>query len=99
MSAHGDVRDLIDFHRKESGLHPKTVLIGHGVAEALAGELAGKQSERLAHVYPMKTKAEFLDLILSGEAYFMGALIVVESGLMPDSQADAIDGYRQVGPC
>lgn len=85
-------------YREQTGKSPAELSIGRKVAETLADELWEEQ-QAFRFIGPQFTREEALDALLAGEMNFMGIPIAVDTLFPTPSQAEAIEGYRQVGPC
>jgi hypothetical protein len=94
----GDLRAMIRSYQVNTGRYPAELSIGQQVAEYLAEELWAEQ-QAFRFTGPQFTRKEALDAILAGEMCFMNIPISVETVFPSPAQAEAIEGYRQVGPC
>jgi hypothetical protein len=89
------IRRMAASHKDKTGRKPGVIRVGKTVACELAMELS---------ISPMTdgwhTSQEMFDRLSSGKAKLFGLQVEVCDSVFPTAaQIDAIDGYRQVGPC
>jgi len=97
VSVQDDLVTLLKAQQLATGRRPQSIRIGRHVAEALADELWREQSALFTG--PRFSRQYAMDSLLAGEMRFMGIPLTVDDTFPSQTQADAIEGYRQVGPC
>ena len=95
MNRLDDIRRMAASYKEQTGRKPGVIRVGKTVACELAMDLSMSPLPGGWH-----TPDEMFDRLSSGEVKLFGLQVeVCDSSFPTAAQIDAIEGYRQVGPC
>jgi hypothetical protein len=99
MSMLEDLRVMAGSHRAIHGREPMRLKLGHDAANQVAAEMS-EMGDFFTEDGRPATKESLLRQMGKGEVRLYGMTIELCDSVFPSpEQADAIEGYRHVGPC